>query len=145
MWWSRKGKRQEKSFSFSKSTTTVSTSVSVNGREMELPDGANLNEIKAMLMQAGLDAQAIESVVASMGQVTTDTDAKVQTKVECSACSRTVNFGKGQCMYCGNALKLPADNDVANNSIDAEILQSDPVESEQVNAETAFINRLKDI
>ena len=145
MWWSRKDKGKEKSFSFSKSTTTVSTSVSVNGRQMELPDGANLNEIKATLMQAGLDADTIQSVVASMGQVSAETETRNQVKVDCSACGRTVNYGKGQCMYCGNSLSLPADNTVASKSIDAEILESAPTESEQASAETAFINRLKDI
>ena len=142
-----KGKAKEKSFSFSKTTTTVSKSVSVNGRQMELPDGANLSELIDMLSQSGLDQQMISQVLATVGQdsnaatATSSQDAGV--KVDCGSCSRTVVFGRGSCMYCGSALELPGSNEA--RSIDQEILESEPVESENISAEAAYQNRLKNI
>ncbi len=124
----------------------MSTSVSVNGKEIELSGDMGLNEIKAMLAQSGLDADLIDGVVASMGQLPQSSSADAahaQTKVDCSGCSRTVVFGKGNCMYCGNPLTLP--DALAEKSIDAEILEADSAESDQVSAEAAYINRLKDI
>ena len=142
-----KGKSKDRSFSFSKTTTTVSKSVSVNGRRIEFSDGASLSELTEMLAQSGLDQQMISQVLASVGQsshsatATSSQDAGV--KVECGSCSRTVVFGRGSCMYCGSDLTLPDDNAV--KSIDQEILESEPVESESISAEAAYQNRLKNI
>ncbi|MGI9238365.1 MAG: hypothetical protein ACR2QZ_13265 [Woeseiaceae bacterium] len=141
------GKGKERSFSFSKSTTTVSQSVSVNGRQIEFPDGADLNELAEMLAQSGLDQQMIGQILASTGQAShTSASASNENagiKVDCAACSRTVVFGKGSCMYCGNTLSLPEKN--VARTIDEEILESEPVESENTSAEAAYLNRLKDI
>ena len=108
MWW-RKSKTRDSSFSYSKSTTTVSTSVSVNGRQIELPDGADLATVAEMLAQSGLDQATIDQVLATVGntaEASSSTGAE-SVQVACDGCSRTVAFGKGTCMYCGTALSLP--------------------------------------
>ena len=149
MIWSRDKKSKEKTFSFSKTTTTVSTSVSVNGKQMEMGKGVDLSDLETQLKAAGMSEQQVSEALSSLqtvqksAQVEATSDAQV--KVDCVGCSRTVAFGKGNCMYCGSPLHLPEENLTTAQSIDKEILSGEQTEVEQNTSETAFINRLKDL
>lgn len=137
------------------SVTHVSekTIVTINGKEVSMDNISGNNELMSLLKNNNLDENLISDLMnasTNNAQVTnTNSTNNKFTKIECTSCHRTVSFGKGNCMYCGNTLELQTveQNNKTTNKVDEKYLNTEKIstEKEVSNADLNYIDRLKDI
>ncbi len=154
MFFKKSGKKE----SFTVTHKSQQTTVSINGQEVTMGDAGVDVDMISLLKSQGIDTDAIpEAMLAELastmnGEVTTgattlSSDANV--KVDCDSCNRTVSFGKGSCMYCGNTLQLsPAKGEIrASNEVDEKFLNSDATANKGTvtKADINYVDRLKDL
>ena len=128
------------------------TIVTINGKEVSMDNISGDNELMSLLKNNNLDASLISELMSASNntQVTNAnlTNNKFK-KIECTSCHRTVSFGKGNCMYCGNSLELQAkeQSNKITNKVDEKYLNTEKIstENEVSNADLNYIDRLKDI
>lgn len=137
------------------SITKVSerTIVTINGKQVSADGLGADNDLMALLKNNNLDSNMISDILQATSDTQQTNSANTAnnkfTKIDCDSCNRTVSYGKGTCMYCGNNLVLQSTKETSTqgNKVDEKYLNTNEINTEQkeTNADLNYIDRLKDI